>query len=259
MNFKCQNLMQNNNYSIMNTNRMNATSSSIGTNRSLLSSQYTNRKMLISRGIHKRCKNRAIMKYVSPDSKYMNKYGLNEDIPNQNVLPKKSQKLKYTINDLKLSCNKTTFMKFYELKAKAKTKQKFFANVTQIKSRMWKPQVREECTLDMITDESGKMSGYLINGFNGDGIKQIVKLDILKRPKPILDWKTIHVKNFSKMNSKFGQATCVDGNYIYISGGAEACLKSSNMGSEPDSAKKVLSNQKLNISRQCTSELVRFN
>jgi len=74
----------------------------------------------------------------------------------------------------------------------------------------------------MIKNEKGEVKGYLINGFNGDGIKQIVQLDILKRPKPMLDWKTISVGNFDKMHSKFGQATCVDGHYIYISGGAEA-------------------------------------
>ena len=259
MNSKCQNLIRKHNYSILNTNRMNMTTSSFGTKRSLMSSQYTNRKMLISQGVQKKSKNSTFMNFTSPGTKYLNEFTLTDEISNQGVLPKKTQRLKYTMDELKLSCNKTTFMKFYELKTKAKHNQKLTAIIHQIKSRMWKPQVREECTLDMIADASGKMTGYLINGFNGDGIKQIVKLDILRRPKPLLDWNTISVKNFSKMHSKFGQATCVDGHYIYISGGAEACLKSSDIGTEPESDRKVLSNQKLNISRQCTSELVRFN
>lgn len=245
-----------------NTNRMNATSVTFGTNRNIMTSQYTNRKLLASQGVHKRCKKSAYMNFMSPDSKFFSDYSPSESATGSAVsvvLPKKAQKLKYTMDKLKLTCNKTTFMKFYELKSKATNLQKLFGNITNIKSRIWKPQVREEWTLDIITNENGEPKGYLINGFNGDGIKQIVQLDIIKKPKPMLDWKTITVSDFDKMHSKFGQATWVDGQFIYISGGAEACLKHQIDDENENGVRKVLSNKKLNISRQCTSELVKFD
>ena len=58
------------------------------------------------------------------------------------------------------------------------------------------------------------------------------------------------------MQSKFGQATCVDGQYIYISGGADLALKNTSDGINKA---KILTNQKFNIRRQCTSQLVRLD
>ena len=278
-------MRKSNNRPMTKTNRvMNVTSTNFSQTRSLMSSQYTNRKLLASQGIHRRCKNSAIYNHISKDIptpgsknvKFRGKnvhmspeignitmdYGMSEMGSNggsPKMLMKKTQKIKYTMDELKLTCNKTTFMKFYDLKSKVANLQKLYANVTKIKSHVWKPQVREECTLDIVSGESGVPKGYLVNGFNGDGIKQIVQLSIYRKPKPLLDWKTISVSNFDKMHSKFGQATCVDEEYIYISGGAEACLKNANKDEDRNNLKKVLSSQKLNISRQCTSELVRFN
>lgn len=43
--------------------------------------------------------------------------------------------------------------------------------------------------------------------------------------KPALDWKILEVQNHDELQSKFSQATCVDGKYIYIFGGADLALK----------------------------------
>lgn len=262
MNTKWASLIRSNNKTQLHSNRMNMTSTGFAGNRSLITSQYTNRKLLASQGIQGKVEGTRFSNFMSPNPKNTSNYNLMDQrscTPVKHVLPKKAQKIKYTMDSLKLTWNKDTFMKFYDLKSKAEQKDNFFATVTQVKSKIWKPQVREEWTLDMITDLKGKTRGYLINGFNGDGIKQIVQLEIIKKPKPTLDWKTIKVSNFDLMHSKFGQATCTDGLYIYISGGAEACVKNINKDKDSEAPTVVKPSHKLHISRQCTSELVRFN
>ena len=57
---------------------------------------------------------------------------------------------------------------------------KFNAAVIQVKDKLWKPQVREEGTMEVVVDELGHHKGYLINGFNGEGIRQIVEFTISK-------------------------------------------------------------------------------
>jgi hypothetical protein len=92
-------------------------------------------------------------------------------------------------------------------------------NVQKVTTKLWRPQVREEATLDIISSKNG-IRGYLIGGFNGDGLKQIVQMSISKQSR-IIDWKLLDVENHSRLQSKFGQATCTDEHYIYISGGAD--------------------------------------
>lgn len=73
----------------------------------------------------------------------------------------------------------------------------------------------------MVVDEKGAERGYLIGGFNGDGIKQVVQLEVTRRPKLVGEWKILEVKGHHKLESKFGQATLVDGCNVIISGGAD--------------------------------------
>ena len=61
------------------------------------------------------------------------------------------------------------------------------------------------------------------------------------------------------MGWKFGQATLVDDSYIYIFGGADLWFKNVPEGLDSPNDKKVLYNQKLNISRQWTSQMIRYN
>lgn len=123
------------------------------------------------------------------------------------------------MDDLKLNCNKNTFMKFYQLKKKVKETHSLNIHVQEVITKLWRPQVREEATLNILNTKNGTR-GYLIGGFNGDGLKQIVQMSISK-PSRIIDWKLLDVENHSRLQSKFGQATCTDEHYIYISGGAD--------------------------------------
>ena len=100
-----------------------------------------------------------------------------------------------------------------------------YIQIQKIRSKLWRPQVREEFSLDVVANSNGKIQGYLIGGFNGNGIKQIVGMDLIRGIKPIIDWKILEIKKHENLQSKFSQATCVDGQYIYISGGADLALK----------------------------------
>lgn len=114
--------------------------------------------------------------------------------PRNEVILKKTQKYKYTMDELKLSCNKNTFIKFYELKQKIEDNSWITATVTDSKQRLWKPQVREEATVEVVSNEKNERIGYIINGFNGEGIKQIVKFKIMKKQKSMIDYELISPK-----------------------------------------------------------------
>jgi hypothetical protein len=94
-------------------------------------------------------------------------------------------------------------------------------NVLDATPKLWRPQVREEATIEVVTNEFGSTTGYLIGGFNGDAIKQIVEFKLCTSPKITINWELLQIKDHDKLESKFGQATTVDGEYIYISGGAD--------------------------------------
>ncbi|CAI2385213.1 unnamed protein product [Moneuplotes crassus] len=169
------------------------------------------------------------------------------------------QKLRYTMDELKLTCNKPTFLKFYQIKRTIKKRIRLAVQVQEVKSKLWRPQVREEFTLDVTSTPDGLLKGYLIGGFNGNGIKQISTMTIQLTFKPMMDWRILQVKNHDELQSKFSQATCVDEKYIYIFGGADLALKNTKSNADGTNTDKVLHNQKLNISRQCTSQLMRFD
>ena len=69
-----------------------------------------------------------------------------------------------------------------------------YIHAKKVKAKMWRPQVREEFSLDVISNSEGKIRGYLIGGFNGNGIKQIVEMNLIQSLKPIIDWKILDVK-----------------------------------------------------------------
>lgn len=119
--------------------------------------------------------------------------------------------------------------------------------------------MREEASLEVVFNAQGQAKGYLIGGFNGSGIKQIVQLELLKKVKPTIEWNSLEVQGHEKLESKFGQATTVEGTDIYIFGGADLCFKNPTGGFDGTDERKVLYNQKLNISRQCNSQLIKFD
>ena len=129
------------------------------------------------------------------------------------------------MEELKLTWNKPTFLKFYQLKRNLNEKEKLYVNVQKVKTKKWRPQVREEFSLDVVTNPNGDIKGYLIGGFNGNALKQIVGMDIVKGIKASLSWKMQEVKKHDSLQSKFGQATWVDEEFIYIFGGADLALK----------------------------------
>ena len=97
--------------------------------------------------------------------------------------------------------------------------------------------------MDFMEKESSKLSSLLL----------------LNKTKPIVDWNLLNPTNFEKMNWKFGQATLVDEHNIYIFGGVDLWFKNNSDSLDSQDDKKVLYNQKLNISRQWTSQLLRYN
>lgn len=202
MNQKCSNLIEYHG-SNLNSNRLNMTIASMNGNRSLLFSQFSTRQKLESRDSHNPFQQKRFNLY-SPVPIYSGESMTQENskTPTRDLIVKKVQKYKYTMDKMKLSLNKTTFMKFYDLKRKLEDNSSLTAVATPIKAKLWKPQVREEATIEMISGPKGKPTGFLINGFNGDVIKQIVKFDVIlnssvnsRKFKPMIDWKAIVPKN----------------------------------------------------------------
>lgn len=227
MNEKCSSLVRSNAQCMGVPDPLNMTSSVFMTNRSLISSQYTHRRMLGSQKKDRRSKNHTHINFHIPMTPETAGYGsfAISTVSGLELIPKKEQKLKYTMDQLKLQCNKNTFLKFYQLKKKLEEKDQLSALAIKANPRLWRPQVREEATFDVVFDKYGQSKGYLIGGFNGNGIKQISQLTLQTKPKPILDWQVVQIKGHDKLESKFGQATCVDGEIIYISGGADLSFK----------------------------------
>ena len=73
--------------------------------------------------------------------------------PQNMIIYKKTQRYKYTMDELKLSWNKNTFVKFYELKQKIEDNSLISASIHDAKQKLWKPQVREEATIEVINNE----------------------------------------------------------------------------------------------------------
>ena len=153
MNQKWDNLIRNNGE--VYTNRLNSTSIGFAKNLSMTSSQYTNRNSFQNRDCQ-------------------------SSTPARDIVVERAQKYKYKMDKLKLLWNKTTFLKFYDLKRMSIDQSKLNGVVIQIKDKLWKPQVREEATMEVVIDSFGQSKGYLINGFHGEGIKQIVQFTVIK-------------------------------------------------------------------------------
>ena len=233
MNTKWASLISDNNVSPKQI-RMNMTNGVLF-NRSLMTSQYANRKNMFSQESKKSSKIKTYLNFHHPDSFFIEEPKLKSDrssSPKNEVLLKKTQRYKYTMDELKLSWNKNTFIKFYELKQKIEDNSSISAIVTDSKQKLWKPQVREEATVEVITNDKNEQIGYIINGFNGEGIKQIVRFKIMKKQKSIIEYELLSPKNFEIMSWKFGQATLTDGYNIYIFGGANLSFKSSHENQE---------------------------
>lgn len=102
------------------------TTSGFSANRSLMSSQYTTRQMLESRALSRPSKNTNYMNFITTMPSSYEETGLSTSrrsaTPGKPLFPKKAQKHKYTMESLKLSCNKQTFLKFQDLKKNIEAK-----------------------------------------------------------------------------------------------------------------------------------------
>jgi len=186
MNEKFSNLVVSNAKSLAVSKRMAATSNAFKDKRSLNSSHYTKRELIMSQRDKRKNKNNTLVNFFNPDTGLVDERSMSDfetSSPTKDILPKKEQKLKYTMDKLKLTCNKNTFLKFYHLKKNIDVKEKLSVSIYNALPKLWRPQVREESTIEVITTESGKNNGYLIGGFNGDGIKQIAKFSLTRTPK----------------------------------------------------------------------------